>query len=538
DWPAMKYRGLSDDLSRGPIATLAFQKHEVQVLSEYKMNIYSPYFEVSLEYASSPLIAPPGGAMTKADVAELVSYARKFHVTIVPEQESFGHLHRALMFQETTPLAETPLGSALAPGQAGSIQLDKQWFGEIATMFPGPFIHIGADEVFELGTGQSKQLVAQNGGTQTYIAFFKQIHDALQPLHRKLIFWNDYTMDPALVKTMPKDMIAVAWEYGPHPEGFSRWLSPFVDAGMETWVSPGINNWNRIYPNNYEGLLCIQGFVAEGQRVGSTGMLNTVWNTDEDDEGLIDNDWYGVLFGAAASWQAGTSSIPQFESTYGQVFHGDRTGKINQAQRELTAAQLSFRKGGSLHGAMTNLFWTDPWSEQGQIVSAKLMPMVPEIRLHAERAITLLKQAEAAEPLRERGALDAMELAARRMDFIGYKFQAAQEIAGAYNQAYREKNGKRSVGSPLFHEDYFYIDMVDGYGLLRDLHEQAWKQQNRPYTLDIVMAHYDMNIQLWLKREALFADAKSHFNRTQALPRPEDVDIPTLAPEAGLPGKR
>ena len=32
DWPAMKYRGLSDDLSRGPIATLAFQKHEVQVL--------------------------------------------------------------------------------------------------------------------------------------------------------------------------------------------------------------------------------------------------------------------------------------------------------------------------------------------------------------------------------------------------------------------------------------------------------------------------------------------------------------------------
>jgi len=54
DWPAMKYRGLSDDLSRGPIATLAFQEHEVQVLSEYKMNIYSPYFEVSLEYASSP----------------------------------------------------------------------------------------------------------------------------------------------------------------------------------------------------------------------------------------------------------------------------------------------------------------------------------------------------------------------------------------------------------------------------------------------------------------------------------------------------
>jgi hypothetical protein len=538
DWPAMKYRGISDDLSRGPIATLAFQEHEVQVLSEYKMNIYSPYFEVSLEYASSPLTAPPGGAMTRADVAELVSYAQKFHVTIVPEQEAFGHLHHALTFEKYSPLAETPHGSALTPGQPGSVELDKQWFGEIASMFPGPFIHIGADEVNEQGTGQSKELIAQNGAGKTYIGFLNQIYDALQPLHRKLLFWGDIAMqEPALVKTLPKDMIAIAWEYGPHPEGFDKWLRPFVDAGMETWVSPGINDWNRIYPNNYEGLLCIQGFVAEGQRVGSTGMLNTVWNTDEDDEGLFNNDWYGVMFGAAASWQAGTSSIPQFESTYGQVFHGDRTGKINQAQRELTAAQLSFRKGGSLHGAMTNLFWIDPWSEQGQIVSAKLMPMVPEIRLHAERAITLIKEAEAAEPLREKDALDAMELAARRMDFIGFKFQAAQEIAGAYNQAYREKNGKRSVGSPLFHEDYFYIDMVDGYGLLRDLYQQAWQRQNRPYTLDIVMAHYEMNIQLWLKRETLFTDAKSHFNQTQMLPKPEDVGMPLLAAEAGLPGK-
>ena len=38
DWPAMKYRGVDDDLSRGPVPTLAFQKHQVQVFSEYKVN--------------------------------------------------------------------------------------------------------------------------------------------------------------------------------------------------------------------------------------------------------------------------------------------------------------------------------------------------------------------------------------------------------------------------------------------------------------------------------------------------------------------
>ena len=529
DWPAMKYRGLSEDISRGPIPTLAFQEHEVQVLSEYKMNLYSPYYEVSFDYASQPLPAPPDGSMSRADAQELVRYAARYHVTIVPAQESFGHLHHALMFESNSPLAETPYGSALAPGQPGSIPLVRQWFQELATIFPSPLLHIGADEVNETGTGQSKQLVAQNGSAQTYIDFLRQIHDALQPLHRKLLFWGDIAMqNPELVKTLPKDMIAIAWEYGPHPEGFGRWLDPFVHAGMETWVSPGINDWNRIYPNNYEGLLCIQGFVADGQRVGSTGMLNTVWNSDDDDEGLFDNDWYGVLFGAAASWQSGQSSIPQFEDHYAQVFHGDTTGKINQAQKELTAIDLDFRKGGIQHGAMTNLFWMDPWSEQGQLTAAKLMPVIPSIRLHAERAITLIKQAEAAAPLRQTGALDAMELAARRIDFTGYKFEAAQQIADAYNQAWRQQNGGRKVGSPLFHVDYFYIDLVNSYGLLRDLYQTAWQRQNRSYTLDVVMNHYDMNIQMWLRREALFTDAKSHFNQTQKVPKPQEIEIPLL----------
>lgn len=529
DWPAMKYRGLSDDLSRGPIPTLEFQEHEIRVLSEYKMNIYSPYFEVSLAYANAPLSAPPGGAMTRADVEALVQYAQQYHVTIVPDQEAFGHLHHALMFETYSPLAETPLGSALAPGNSGSIQLVQQWFAEIASIFPGPLIHIGADEVNELGSGQSKQLVAREGAAKAYIDFLIKIHNALQPLHKKLLFWGDIAMnDPALVKTLPKDMIAVAWEYGPHPEGFTKWLQPFVDAGIETWVSPGINDWSRVYPNNYEGLLNIQGFVRDGQRLGSTGMLNTVWNTDEDDEGLFNNDWYGVLFGAAASWQAGTSSIPLFENSYGQVFHGDMTGKINQAQMELTTAQLAFRKAGFVHGAMTDLFWTDPWSEQGQLVSAKLLPLAHEIRLHAERAIVLAEEAKASGPLRELDAVNAMELAARRMDFIGYKFQAAQEIANAYDLAYQEQNGDRHAGSPLFHVDYFYIDLVNGYGQLHDLYRQAWLQENRPYSLHNVMVRYDLHTELWMRRFTQFSDAKAHFLQTHRLPKPEDIGLPPL----------
>ncbi len=85
----------------------------------FKINIYSPYFEHTLLYPDHPLPAPPGSALTPAEVAELVAYARQYHVTIVPEQESFGHLHHVLKYELYQDDSETPHGHVLAPEESG-----------------------------------------------------------------------------------------------------------------------------------------------------------------------------------------------------------------------------------------------------------------------------------------------------------------------------------------------------------------------------------------------------------------------------------
>ena len=45
----MRYRGFHDDLSRGPVPTLEFQKKELRTFAAYKINVYSPYFEHTLD---------------------------------------------------------------------------------------------------------------------------------------------------------------------------------------------------------------------------------------------------------------------------------------------------------------------------------------------------------------------------------------------------------------------------------------------------------------------------------------------------------
>jgi hypothetical protein len=522
DWPAMKYRGIDDDLSRGPFPTLEFMKHQLRVFAAYKINVYSPYIEHTLLYPDQPLAAPPGGALSPADVAELVSFARKYHVTVIPEQEAFGHLHHVLKYELYQDVAETPYGHVLAPGQAGSLPLIKDWFTQVAAEFPSPFIHIGADETFDLGVGRTRPQVQAQGYGPVYVDFMKQIHDELAPLNRRLIFWGDIGgADPKAVAGLLKDMIAVPWNYG-DTTGFDKMIEPFAKAGIETWVSPGDSNWNEVYPVAETAFGNIQGFIRDGQRLGSTGALTTVWN--DDGEGLFNEDWYSLMFGAAAAWQPGESPIAPYQDAWGQLFHGDTSGKVNDAEKELMAAHAALAKANS-ELTSDQLFWLDPWSAQGQAVSAKLLPVAPELRRHAEQAIVLLAQARSANPrLKEGDALTAMDLGARRLDLIGMKFQLAQEIVDTYGQAVAQQHDKTR------HEETQNIldeissmfgrcqDLRDAYSATEDEYRQVWLSENRPYWLKNVTVRYDLVIQKWQQRSDIFLEAIRDWQDGKDLP--------------------
>jgi hypothetical protein len=565
DWPAMHYRGLSDDLSRGPVDTLEFQKKLVRTLAAYKANLYSPYFENTQQYASNPLPAPPGGSISADDARELVAYAAKYHVMIVPDQEAFGHLRHMLVYEQYQTVAETPHGAVLAPGQAGSLQVINQMFTELAALYPSPFLHVGADETVDLGVGQTKAAVDDQGLGPVYLNFMQQIDNTLRPLNRRLLFWADIAeRSPELLKGMPEEFknntIAISWHYAPSDNGFSKYLNYFKSAGFETWVAPGINNWSRVYPNYNMGLQNIQQFTRDGQQMGATGQLNTLWY--DDGEALASNNWYGILFGCAAAWQQGESSIPQFQADYGPVFHGDLTGKLNMAQQELMVAHEELKYDAKVGDGSDGLFWLDPWSKDGMHYAELIRPYSHELRMHAEHALELIAQARAAYPappapvvysptnqlpsnpttLREENAIDALELGARRLDFIGEKFQLADEMAAGYARAqddaassdHKQRNEVSRELSDINGVNGRIQDIKDGYSLIRDLYQQLWLRTNRPYALRPVLVHYDYTIDIWLARMDLVRSAQRQWADTHTLPSAADLEIPP-APPAPVP---
>jgi hexosaminidase len=546
DWPAMAHRGISDDWSRGPLPNMDFLRREIRTLAAYKLNTFSPYFEHTFAYASTPVAAFPGGSMTPDEARELVKYAAQYHITVIPEQEAFGHLHNVLKFEQYSGLGETPHGAVMAPGDTATVPQIAAWFGELAEVFPGPYAHVGADETSELGMGRTRDDVKNRGLGAVYMDFLTQIHTALAGNHKQLLFWGDIAVhSPDLVGTLPKDMIAVPWGYDAEPD-FTAQILPFTKAGLETWVSPGVNNWSRLYPNNNEALGNIRAFVRDGQKLGSKGMLNTVWN--DDGEGIFDENWFGLLFGAAAGWQQGESSEDAFTASYGLAFHGDATGKIDQAQQSLRDVHALLKKAG-LGDARDSYFWVDPFTPEGQRVAVKMRPVLSELRMDAERAITLLAEARAAAKLENRQlenpeALDALELGARRIDFVGLKFQAADDCISLYDQALilaasKDKTKRSAVGDLLYtiaSNNGRMQDIRDGYTLLRDLYRQAWLRDNRVYWLQTNMDRYDQSAQMWIARgDKWQSQVIEQWHSTHTLPTAEEAGLP--APPQPAPAK-
>jgi hexosaminidase len=520
DWPQMRWRGLSDDISRGPVPTVEYVKRQLRTLAAFKMNMHSFYMEHTFASRSHPLIAPAGGSLTPAEIRELVAYARRYHIELVPEQQTFGHLHKALQFEKYNELAEVPYGDVLAPQQAGSIRLVADWYKELDELFPGKFFHIGADETFELGQGQSREEVKARGAGAVYFEHLRRVRDVLQPYRRRLMFWGDIALThPELIGNIPKDLIVMNWAYGARDD-FTTRIKPFKDAGLEQFVCPGVSNWNQVFPNLDTAARNIAVFVRDGQKAGALGMLNTSW--DDDGETLFEMAWYGVVLGAAASWQEGEVDVAQFERNFDWAFFRHDGDSFVRALRALGGVN-------TLLGTNTTdpLFWQEPFTNAFQERARALHEKTRQMRLAVEGAAETFAR-EGAEARRNRRMIASARFAADRLGHMGRRMQVVEQFSRDYWQAYLNLGDRRQVNRLRRYHGAIYNglrEMAEELATLKAGYREQWLAENRPYWLESVLARYDVAIAAWLNRSKAMEEAMREYAESSTLPNPEEVGL-------------
>lgn len=522
DWPSMEWRGVHDDISRGPIPTLDYMKKQIRVLASYKVNLFALYMEHVFDFKSQPLIAPKEAALTSDQIRELVAYANRYFVTILPEQQTFGHLHHALKYEIYSGLAETPHGHVLTPTKDASYDFIRSLYAELVPLFPGPFLHIGADETFELGRGQTKTRVDQVGLGKVYLEHLQKTFQILQPYHKQLMFWGDIAVKyPELLSILPKEMIAVPWDYDAKPT-FDPLLKPYKDAGLRIVVAPGVNDWNVIWPELEVAYVNIRNFVRDGQKAGAMGMLNTTW--DDDGESLFDMDWPALVYGASAGWQPGESNIDDFKSAYDWAFYRNSDSTFRDVIANLNRSHVALASAG-LERAYDDLFWADSFSADGAARMKQALPAAREIRLGAEQALVALytKKNQARQ---NSDTIDDMIFAAWRLDTLGMKIQFTHELNQYYWDAYQNQSDEDRVQADF--EEITAInarleDLRDATTRLRGMYEKAWLHENRPYWLGNVLVRYDNLASQFESKIVAVRDAQSTYSRQKTLPPPQQL---------------
>src|SRR5256714_2468742 len=523
DWPTMRWRGVSDDISRGPVPTLDYIKRQIRTEAFFKMNMHSFYMEHTFSSQSYPLIGPEGGSLTSAEIKELVAYARNYHVELVPELQTFRHLHNALRLEKYAGLAETPYGDVLSPQQQASYKLIEDWYKELNELFPGQFFHIGEDETFELGEGQSKAEAQAKGVGALYFQHLNRVRDLLKPYNRKLMFWGDIALHhPDLIGNIPKDMIVMNWQYGARDDFWSS-IKPFQDAGLQQFVCPGAQTWNQIFPNNEAAAKNIINFVRDGQKAGAIGMMNTTW--DDDGESLFEMAWYPIALGAGASWQEGATDRAEFDKNFAWPLYRAEGSELLSATAMLGSVGQTISAGATTD----DLFWRDPFTTQFQNQARTNAEKIKQMRLTVENAQALLIR-NASHARRNRESLNALKFAARRFDHLGRRYEVMQKFSDQYWDAYLNLGDRTKARKLRSYTGAIYNnlrEMAEELSILKEDYRKQWLAENRPYWLLKIFSLHRKIISKWLtKNRDMDVDLRK-YETPLTLPRSGEVGLGT-----------
>lgn len=368
DWPDIANRGVMLDVTRDRVPTLATLFDLVDLLAGLKVNQLQLYTEHTFAYRGHEQVWQDASAITPEDILRLDAYCRQRYIELVPNQNSFGHMHRWLKLDAYRHLAETPEGVdhpftnvrepfSLCPLDPGSVALLADLYDQLLPNFTSRQFNVGLDETFDLGQGRSKAECEAKGTGRVYLDFLLKVYDLVTARGHTMQFWSDIIVrdQPDLVAELPRDLIALEWGYeADYP--FDKHAALVAASGRSFYVCPGTSSWNTLGGRTANAIGNLQNAAQNGYKHGAIGYLNTDWG-DNGHPQPLPVSYLGYLVGAAFSWNVASAAAPDALDIPGMLdahLFRDRAGVMGRLAYDLGNAYL---QPGVEVGNSSPLFW-------------------------------------------------------------------------------------------------------------------------------------------------------------------------------------
>ncbi len=430
DYPSLKMRGISDDISRGQISKMSNFQKIIRFLAMHKMNTYMPYIENLFAFKSYPDFSEGRDPLTAEQVAELDAYGKLYHVQVIPIFETLGHLEDVLEKPEFSGYAEFPGAACLDISSDSAFDFMKNLLTEIAPAFSSKYFNMAADESFDVGLGASKALVDSLGIAEAHAQYYLKLYRVLKSLGKKVMMYGDIPLkNPQILAEIPKDITIVDWHYGALFDYPS--IKIFRDAGFNVLACPAVWTFTGPFPNFYNSYANIQDFTRQGYYAGAEGVIVSTWNDNGAAE-LRELNYPGYAWGAECAWNPTEASPAHFETVF---FH-------QYFRSESALPRIAYELLSSLNNQIT---WYEFWRAPFLDVPAADAPLrVESIKATMPEVIALSTQASRLVRA-NRDILDIYILVARINDYWADKVSGVRQmrrIAADSSMTPQDKNDK------------------------------------------------------------------------------------------------
>ena len=263
DAPKAKHRGAMLDVA-GTVKPFEGLCDDLVLMAKARMNRAQIYLfdraGVSLELESLPKNCWVEGAYTKQQMRELCRFADALGITVIPEFDMPGHSDKLFeVFKEfrcDSPRTEGMRVNSVCTGEPRLYELYENLINEILEVFPGPYFHMGGDEIEMLdlnveclwdNCSKCRKLREENGlkdRQEQYYYFVKRINDIVRKAGRTMIMWSDQ-LDCPRGALLPDNIIMHFWRVAFPSRG------PYEGCSMNAQAALGYKIINSYYPETY-----------------------------------------------------------------------------------------------------------------------------------------------------------------------------------------------------------------------------------------------------------------------------------------------
>jgi hexosaminidase len=246
DSPRFRWRGLMIDTGRHfqPVEVI---ERNLDAMAAVKLNVFHWHLTEDQGFRIESKIYPyltkrgsDGLFYTQAQAREIIAYAAARGIRVVPEFDMPGHTRSWFVGYPMLASAHGPYNirrefgvddAAMDPSRESTFVFLDKFLGEMAALFPDPYMHVGGDESNGKQWKSNPNVRAfmrahhlkDTAALQTY--FEGRVLKILEKHHKHMVGWDEI-LNPQL----PKDAIIQSWR---GPEG----LYEAVRAGHQAILS-------------------------------------------------------------------------------------------------------------------------------------------------------------------------------------------------------------------------------------------------------------------------------------------------------------